>query len=337
VLIITVLLVIVISLGCIWVTPSVRDFMTSNVLWNGLRDFCDETNADIIHVLDTLPTVTQGVTLVAIPYVKYDDEELSQVEDFVTNGGTLLLMDDYGYGNDVLEHLGVDARFTNVPLLDSLFCYKNPWMPRITDFSGVKGEEVGLVVLNHPTSLTGVADSEVVAWSSSYSFLDYNEDGVQGVGEEKGPFPVAAKFRLGKGTVALISDPSMVINTMMRRDDNYSLVEYLIGSDGTGRGEVLIDRAHLEERVVVLIPEPSTLEEGDYAALEGYPDAPGDIERGRITIDRSHLGRSPLDEFKFVLGVSREVLSAPYPLLGLVAIIFAVVSRYTLKKEELLG
>lgn len=294
VIIITVLLVIVVSLVCIWFTPSVQDFMTSNALWNGVSDFRDDTAATDIDSLDALPTLPQGNTLVSIPYVPYSGEELSQIKGFVTHGGTLLLMNDYGYGNQILEYLGVDVRFTNISLLDPLFCYKNPWLPRITDFSPeVSQSGVEVVVLNHATSLTGVADSEVLAWSSSSSFLDYDENGEHSPDEAEGPFPVAARFKLGKGTIALVSDPSIMINSMMGRDDNDALVKYLIAYGGTEPGEILIDRVH--------------------------------------------LGKSPLDKSQIGWLHTREILSTPYPLLGLVAIIFAVVSLYLLRKEELLG
>ncbi|MBN2187007.1 MAG: hypothetical protein JW732_06115 [Dehalococcoidia bacterium] len=285
-------LIIVVSLLCIWLSPSVQDFMAANSLWNGVKDFSTEVNAASLDSLDELPESSQGRTLVAIPYIQPGDDDLSEMRNFVTEGGNLLLMDDYGYGNSVLEYLGVDARFTGETLLDPLFCYRNQWLPKITDFNPELEESgIKVLVLNHATSLTNVAESDVIAWSSSSSFLDLDEDESLR-NEPQGPFPVAAKLKLGKGTVALVSDPSIMINSMVRKDDNYSFVQYLTGS--TPQAEQLL-------------------------------------------IDRSHLQKDQRDESQTGLTNLRSVFSMPYPLLGLTAVVFIVVFRYTLKKGETIG
>jgi hypothetical protein len=225
---------------------------------------------------------------VTIPYLEYTDEELVRIKRFVTEGGNLLLMDDYGYGNTVLAYLGLDVRFTNKPLLDPLFNYKNPTMPRITDFtSEVKENDIEVIVLNHATSLAGVEAAKVIAWSSATSFLDINGNGTRGQDEPKGPFPIAAEFRLGQGRLALVSDPSIVINSMVDKDDNFSFIKYLTRHAGEKEG---------------------------------------------FMIDNSHLTKAPLDVSKARLIDSREMLSSPYALLGIIALIFVVVSRYTLNK-----
>ena len=286
--------VMLISLACIWTTTSVQDFMPGNNIWNGMSDFADDVNATNVDSLDVLPESPQGNCLMSIPYVPYDDMDLSGIKDFVLQGGHLVLMDDLGYGNDVLEYLDVDARFSTAHLLDFSFYYRNPRLPRITDFSvGVREAGVSVVVLNHAVGLSGVDESQVLAWSSERSFLDYDDSGEWSSGEMQGPFPVAARMRLGKGMVTLISDPSIMINSMRTRDDNGAFIQYLVAPDGVGEGEILVDRAHLTKNV----------------------------------LDRTQTGLASI----------REIFDMPYPLMGLVAIIFVVVSRYTLRKEELLG
>jgi len=283
-------LTLVISLLCIWFFPSIQDFMASNTMWSGIKSFNNEFSADSIESLDELPDVVEEKVLVAIPYLEYSNEELSKVKRFVDNGGTLLLMDDYGYGNSVLAYLGVGIRFTNKPLLDPLFCYKNQWLPRITDFAPeVKESGIEAIVLNHATTLTNVEEAEVIAWSSTTSFLDINENESWDEGEPKGLFPVAAKLHLGKGMLILASDPSIMINSMVGRDDNHSFIRYLTTYKG---------------------------------------------EQKSILIDNSHLTQTPLDVSKTGLNKVREILSSPYPVLGFVALVFVVVSRYTLKKGE---
>jgi len=293
ILLAVVVLVLVISLLCIWFYPSVQDFMASNKMWNGIRNFCSEFTADNIDSLDDLPVLPDKATLVTIPYLEYSDEELVKMRQFVDDGGTLLLMDDYGYGNSVLAYLGVGVRFTNEVLLDPLFCYKNQWMPRITDFAPkVKESGIDIITLNHATTITDTTESEAIAWSSSTSFLDINENESWDEGEPKGPFPIAVECRFGKGTLALASDPSIMINSMVGRDDNYSFIRYLTDDKG---------------------------------------------EQEEILVDYSHLTKTPLDVSRTRLIGAREALSSPYALVGITVIVFALVSGYTLKREEIIG
>ncbi len=288
-----VVLILVISLLAVWFYPSVQDYIATNTMWNGLNEFSNEFSADQIDSLDDLPDLPEKSVLVAIPYLDYSDEELAEVKQFIDDGGTLLLIDDYGYGNNILEYLGVSVRFTNKPLLDPIFSYKNQYLPRITDFAPeVKENDIDVIMFNHATTLTNVVESGVIAWSSSASFLDINESGVLDEGEPKGPFVVAAEFRLGRGTLALVSDPSIIINAMVGRDDNYRFIKYLTRHNG---------------------------------------------EQKEIVVDNSHLSKTPLDVSKTRLIGAREALSSPYALAGITAMIFVVVSRYTLRKGGTIG
>ncbi|MFC1948721.1 DUF4350 domain-containing protein [Chloroflexota bacterium] len=288
-----VVIVVMISLLCISFYPSVQDYMATNNMWNGMRDFSDEFNAREIDSLDELPSLPRETTLMLIPYIELSDEDVSKVKRFLNDGGILLLADDYGYGNNVLEYLELSLRFSNAALLDPLFCYKNQRMPRVTDFiPEVEESGIQVVMLNHGTALTGVDEAKVIAWSSSNSFLDVNGDESRNTDEPGGPFPIAARYRFGKGTVVIVSDPSIMINSVVSRDDNYSFIEYLTSPDG---------------------------------------------QQSSILIDTSHLTKAPLDVSKTMLTDIREVISSPYALLGIVALVCAIVFRYTLKEETTSG
>jgi hypothetical protein len=285
--------VFVISLLCIWLYPSAEDFMTSNRRWNGLKSFSREFQATSTDSLPDPSEAPEETALVAIPYLDYTDRELLAIERFVDGGGTLLLMDDYGYGNSVLAYLGVAARFTHESLLDPVFHDKNQSLPRITDFAPrVKENDVAAITLDHAATLTGVTDSEAIAWSSGTSFLDIDKNGTWEQDEPIGPFAVAAQVRLGRGTLALMADPSIIINGIIGRDDNDNFIRYLIQNT--------------------------------------------DVPR-KVLVDSSHLTKSPLDAAKTRLVNIRQLLSNPYALVGIMAVIFLIVSRFTLEKGENIG
>jgi len=280
----TMVIILAISALCILFFPTVQDFMVGNSLWNGLAEFTREHGALTIDSFDQLPELPQGKALISIPYLPHE-EELATLREFVTQGGRLVLMDDFGHGNNILEYLGLEVRFSGQMLLDPLFSHRNPRLPRIMNFSPkVKEAGVESVVLNHATALIGVGPGEVLAWSSDHSFLDLDGDGNRGRTDPKGPLPVAARFEFGQGEIILVSDPSILINSMVRKDDNRAFLEYL---------------------------------------TEG-------IEPGGILVDQLHLEKTPLDQSRLALVGARELLAQPPLVLGLVAVIFASLSRYVL-------
>ncbi|HEY91032.1 MAG TPA: DUF4350 domain-containing protein [Dehalococcoidia bacterium] len=240
-----VVLVLVLSILCVRFLPSTQDFMVHNDIWNGVKTFCDEFGAVTVDSLDDLPDSSENTVLILIPYIELGSEELSAVAQFLDGRGTLLLMDDYGYGNQVLSYLEMDTRFSNRPLLDPLFNFKNLRLPRVTDFSPEVSEAgISTIVLNHATILTDTVESSVVARSSVSSFLDIDESGSREEEEPLGPFPVAARFQVRNGEVIVVADPSIVINSIIGRDDNYTFVRYLTSHNGQQQG-ILFTASHL--------------------------------------------------------------------------------------------
>ena len=288
-----IILVVFVSLAAIWFYPSVQAFMASNTMWNGINKFSKEFNVQNIDSFAALPVAPKQDVLIAVPYIPYTTDELAQMKQFVENGGKLVMMDDFGYGNSFLEYAGIPARFDNTPLLDPLFNYKNEYFPRILDFNeSVTGSGIKVIAFNHGTALSGVSQSQALAWSSSMSFLDTNQNGNLDPGETQGPFVVAASISLGEGTVDLVSDSSMIMNAAAGSNDNNAFVNYLMTSNGTP---------------------------------------------AKVLFDRSQVTKSPLDASKIQLDNMRGVLSNPYTLVGIIALVFVIITWYIYRRGLLIG
>lgn len=240
------LLIMVVLAVVVWFYPSNQDFRPENPFWNGLASFSRQFEATPVSLLDGLPSEPAGTTLVIVPYARFTDSELENVRGYISAGGTLLLLDDYGYGNQILEHLELDLRFGQEVLLDPLFNYRNERLVRITDLAATVGDAVDSIVLNHATSLSGALNAQVVAWSSRFSFLDQNDNSVWDEGEPRGPLPVAAALPVEEGHLVLVADPSILINSMQGIDDNFSFVGNTIEIQEP-HPDVLLARTHLPE------------------------------------------------------------------------------------------
>jgi len=234
---------VVVLLMVVWFFPSNDDFQAENPFWNGTRDMSLVVPSSPLATLSALPSSPQGSTLILIPYLDFTPAELEELHAFVDGGGTLVLADDYGFGNQVLEYLGLSVRFSGQVLLDPLFNYKNRWLPKVSHLvSSSITVNTGSLIFNHATCLTDVEGGDILASSSSFSFLDLNSDQVRDEDEPTGPLPVISHHSLGSGRLILISDPSIFINSMGSVGSNQVLVQNIAAIT---TAELLIDQSHL--------------------------------------------------------------------------------------------
>ena len=240
--ILTMALVIVLATAA-WFCLSNDDFRSDNPSWNGIKDMNSSYAASPLRSLSDLPLLSQGSTLILIPYLDFSPTELEALHSFVTRGGTLILADDYGFGNKVLIHLGLEARFSGHALLDPLFNHRNKSFPRITHIiaSPITSNTESLT-LNHATCLMNVETGDALALSSSFSFLDLSGNGSQDEGEPTGPLPVISHHNLGNGKIILISDPSIFINSMENLASNRTFIQNIAAITIS---QLLVDQSHL--------------------------------------------------------------------------------------------
>ncbi len=240
-IIIAVTLIIALILA-VWFFPSNDDFRVDNPFWNGLDDIQAKYDVQTINLLSNLPLSPYGTTLLVIPYLSFTSTELWQLNSFVSQGGRLIIADDYGYGNQILTYLGLQVRFSGEVLLDPLVNYTNKHFPKIHHFRpDPLTANTDNLVLNHATSLNNITADTALALSSPFSFLDYNGNGTREAGEPAGPLPVISRHELNQGQVILVSDPSLLINSMNIIEDNDSFIKNIV----TTSSAVYIDQSHL--------------------------------------------------------------------------------------------
>jgi len=241
-LILTIVLVIILGV-VIWIFPSNEDFRAENPFWNGISEAVSSYQISPLESLSELPPSPEGASLILIPYQSLQSAELEVLQKFVTQGGTLFLADDYGYGNQVLEYLGLRARFSGQTLLDPLHNYKNGWFPRIDRFkSHPLTSNTESLVFNHATCLTNVGGGDALALSSPFSFLDLNGNQTGDKDEPVGPLPVISQHNLDRGQIILIADPSIFVNSMQTIGSNGGFIQ---GMADITAASLFIDQSHL--------------------------------------------------------------------------------------------
>ncbi len=230
--------------------PPFIDFSAWNPHWNGYDKFVEYFNMTIINrpsdssILDN----AESKILILIPYKTYTEDELTMIKRFLELGGCILLMDDYGYGNQILEYLNAPVRITGYMLIDPLYYYKSPKLPKIIYFNRNISilQNISSIVLNHASSIEilNPAETTLLAYSSKFSYLDIDENGRWSPTDIEGPHPVFVFFRYKMGSIYVLSDPSISINSMIELGDNLKLFKKLFNGK-----KILIDQFHIKRNI----------------------------------------------------------------------------------------
>lgn len=209
------------------------DFSVFNTKWNGASNFgrllYEETK--IVPVITSYNSFglgeKEGVLLILGPDVSYSSLEIDEIKKFLENGGTLVLIDDFGTGNDILSGLNLTARFTSLIPIDVFYSknYNFPELVRILDPQLSVG--VDKLTLNVPSVIVGAEGS---IYTSKVAVIGNNQR----------QLPIMSELEYGNGRIILFSDPSVFINDMFEKNEPFirNFVSYI-------KADVIyIDEAH---------------------------------------------------------------------------------------------
>ena len=206
------------------------EFSRHNPSWNGSSSFFDaleERGAVEVDDPAALAGRAGATLLVVAPARAPDGGEAAAYRGFLAGGGTLVLLDERGAGDALLEAVGSTMRFGE-PNLSSLDrAYELPDAPLGYPVAGAPlAENLSAVVLNRPVAVAGGAP---FLETSRLSWVDLDGDGVPAPDEPFGRYALAASETVGAGTVVAVGDPSLVINAMqdLREGDNRRLLARL--------------------------------------------------------------------------------------------------------------
>jgi len=214
--------------------PPLDDFRLENPFWNGLSELDSRVHpfevTDLARLLNVVLKPSESTLLMLGPSKTFTDEDVDAVRGFLEAGGLVVLAEDFGVSNGLLEGLGVQVRFSGEVLLDPLFKDKDSRMPRMIDFTlSPYTRGLSALTLNYATVLTDVGhDVRVLARSTAFSYLSNGTSAPPEEAELVGPFPVMAEVKYGGGNLILISDSSLFINSMLDRDNNDALLKNLV-------------------------------------------------------------------------------------------------------------
>jgi hypothetical protein len=192
---------------------------------------------------------------------------VSEIESFVSAGGRVALLDDYGTGVDLLEHF--DIRRVALPSNPARMLRSNPSLAlaEVPEGPSRPGalrllHESDPVVTNHATGLGDTGLSPLLV--------------VRGRGEPDGTLAVVGAF--GRGGFLAIGDSSIAMNAMLRYPGNrtlaVALLRYLSGErtgvSRLGRLYVLVNDAALTGELGATAPIPNPARTAMVETLDAF-------------------------------------------------------------------
>ncbi|NWF94960.1 MAG: hypothetical protein HXY34_02360 [Candidatus Thorarchaeota archaeon] len=236
------------------------DFSIYNEEWNGLSDFrvqIESTGRETMSIQSVVSVVTrlrgQAILVIMGPVKDFSAEAAFVFWDHLSQGGGLLIADDFGTANSSLAILNLLlagslggsglpieslVSFTGGVLLDLDSYDTSPKLPVITRFTpgldggaltqGVTSLHLNWATALSPRSAMGFAG---VAWTTQRAWCDTNISDPSPYPDENewsGSLPVAGAIDLDLllqgeetlGRMVAVSDPSLFINDMLGRGSN---------------------------------------------------------------------------------------------------------------------
>lgn len=260
--------------------------------WEGLSQFVAMARAEVGAArvsaprrLDLSRLTPHDALIIVHPTGATEPGELSV---FLKSGGRLVLMDDYGAGDELLAHFGI--RRVPLPARPAEMLRENPALAiAVPAAAHPVARDVGRLVTNHATGVDHKALSPVFV--------------VRGEGEPDVLLSIAGNVE--RGRLLVIGDSSIAMNSMLRYPGNRALAAALLrylteddaaGPRGDGKVYMLVDDFELT---------------GSYGTGSGLASIFGDAWRtfDEVLETLHHEGMPPLAAYLFALAIGLALVA----------------------------
>jgi hypothetical protein len=281
---------------------STASFGAYNPAWDGASGLQSEASAVDASNRIVLNTSAYGqsdpeetVAVILTPDRAYGPTDEARVREFVREGGTLVVAEDFGpHSNALLDALGVTTRFDGRLLRDERHYDQSPNITVATDVTRhplTTGVEQ--LTLNHGTGLVAETGEEsetvILVNSSSFAYYDANRNAAFDGSESIERRPVATVEPVGDGRVIAVSDPSLFINAMLDRPGNRAFVRTVFAD----HDRVLLDYSHTESLPPLGYALVLVRDSGPLQALVGLAGVAAVVVASRRGLIARLPGRSP--------------------------------------------
>uniref|UniRef100_A9A6Y8 DUF4350 domain-containing protein n=1 Tax=Methanococcus maripaludis (strain C6 / ATCC BAA-1332) TaxID=444158 RepID=A9A6Y8_METM6 len=188
---------------------SYSEYSSFNTDWNGCSKFTKQLyDSDIIITPIYSPYEDynfnkNGVLFIIGPETDFLDLEIEKLENFVKDGNTLVIADDFGTSNQILEKLNLKNKFTKNKLND-IFYISNE---NLVEYKVPENYGGGIIVTNIPTSTSKSGLVTTSNFSKSGSKIT--------------SLSLMSEINYGNGKIILIADPDVFTNGLYEYNQDF--------------------------------------------------------------------------------------------------------------------
>jgi hypothetical protein len=191
-------------------------------------------------VLNTQDRWDRSLLIVAGVEKPYTKEEIASISKFLEHGGKLLLADDRGNSEPLLEQLGIELK-VNTSKVYSPSYIKNPDFIELSGYidSGPVSNTDYTVLSDKPATFEGSVPGTIFLTTDNDSWIDTNHNKERELSEPLKTYVIG--FFVSGNT--FLSDPSIFINDMWVRDQNAKLGRDIVRAMLPDGGKVIFDES----------------------------------------------------------------------------------------------
>ena len=242
-------LITLLALG-VFLTTGSEEYSRNNYGWNGTSEFfalTDHRHTHDIADVSALSAHNDSLLLIIAPVDPYTGPEAALIREYVMAGNTLLIADEGGAGNAILEGIGSSMRI-QPGLLGSIDRAYNDTYVAVTtpDSDHPLVRNITSLVMDRSLTISG---GEPLVRSGIMGWIDTDGNHRISSDESFGRRVVMAREEMG-GEVILLADASIFINSMLDVGDewgNRELVRRLVAYRPTLLVEQLVSMTAVPE------------------------------------------------------------------------------------------
>ena len=243
--IIAVLLIVLAAIALIaHLSTTTIEFSRYNGDWTGTSGLFADLDArgarDLVSY-DDLAGRNDTLFLIIAPNSSFPAGEAAALRRFLEDGNTVVIADETGVANDLLERLGSSIRIQPGDISSTEMEFFDYWSvivyPRHDD---PLLANVSAITLNRPSAVNG---GESLVRTTLLSWDDTNANYHLDANETLSSFSILAREPVGRGTLYVFSDPSIFVNGMRQArltSDNAVFTKNLLSL----QSGILVDQSH---------------------------------------------------------------------------------------------
>ncbi len=229
VLTLTGVLLVTIIISILLIIPSSRPYSIWNTSGNGYSKLIYRYGFKPLH--EIIPNIIRQANSTIIIYPVFRQiEDFNRTVEFVDKGGTLILIDEKGYSNELLYlYFHLPIIIDNHTVYDEIYCYKGKREnPLIYKYDSKNVELIGwtpaAIKLLDTTNVSIIEEYT----TSKFSYIDKDNNKYYTPGDEFNIHIIILSIKYGYGRLIIISDYDIISNSYIELgDNNLFLIRYL--------------------------------------------------------------------------------------------------------------